>query len=177
MVVSDPVHPLALAGGILVAGLDPPGRRALLANEFQRPFHRLVLLLHALPLPLAEQADVQADRIVKRCRTRLRVRRSPAQRKRCGKGYGGEQGRLHDALTDKDGKRRQRLVSCSYQLGPLGGAFMQRRSGLSANRPDEGRNAADQRRDGDQHGWIKNKHLRDSEQEIEACSLFVPYMQ
>ena len=73
MIVADPIDALAFARRISVAGLNPPCRRVLVSNIFQRASHRLVLLLHALPLPLANEADVQSHRIIEGGRARAGV--------------------------------------------------------------------------------------------------------
>jgi hypothetical protein len=65
MIKADPVHSNAAAACIAIANMNAPLRRPLLANIAQGVLHRRALLAHAARLPLAIDADVQRNGIVK----------------------------------------------------------------------------------------------------------------
>jgi hypothetical protein len=64
MIESNPIDPLALARCVAVAKVDAPIGRIRLAHVFQRPLHRLVLLVDARLLPLAGEPDVEGHRFI-----------------------------------------------------------------------------------------------------------------
>ena len=94
MIKTDPVDPVSAAAGIMIAQLDSPLRRPLLADEAQRARHRVSLLRHAARLPLAIDADVERDGIMQD-RARLRARGSRKNRQ-CGR----RQNPLHRLCND-----------------------------------------------------------------------------
>ena len=71
VVEPDPIHSEAPARRILVAQVNPPLRGLVLLHIFEGVLHRLLLVVDAALLPLAVEADVERDGIVKRRRPRI----------------------------------------------------------------------------------------------------------
>ena len=65
MVEPDPVDSLVTAPGVAVAQLDSPLRRTLPRDKVQRPVHCRAVQRNAARLPLAVDADVERDRVMK----------------------------------------------------------------------------------------------------------------
>src|SRR3954469_2079543 len=105
MIETDPVDALPLARCVAVAELDSPGRRMLLADEFERTLHRVLLVGDAFAFPAADEADVEEHRIVeRRGRVRLSGRRHHPEP---GKYRSGENSPLHARETDQSANRGQ----------------------------------------------------------------------
>jgi len=65
ILVADPVDAIAAAAGVAVTELDPPMRRTAGLDVIERALHRAPLLSDAGLLPLAIDADVEGDGVVK----------------------------------------------------------------------------------------------------------------